>query len=174
MAGMQKKHIRWQYGVISLQWLLLLFTGSLLVVILLAAFATSYNHFRDYVATQLTAHARDGATATGLSLSNAIDGSDPVASGSLIDAVFDSCRYLSVEYPALDGSENAGRGMTLNAHAAQGWFIQLAALPRPEAEAEVVRGWTRLGKVYVVSHPGRASDELWRITTGLLLAALII
>jgi len=174
MAGMQKKHIRWQYGVISLQWLLLLFTGSLLVVILLAAFATSYNHFRDYVATQLTAHARDGATATGLSLSNAIDGSDPVASGSLIDAVFDSGRYLSVEYRAHDGTVIAGRSMPLNAHAAPGWFIQLAALPRPEAEAEVVRGWTRLGKVYVVSHPGRAYDDLWRITTGLLLAALII
>ncbi|HLT13801.1 MAG TPA: EAL domain-containing protein [Marinobacter sp.] len=171
---MQKKHIRWQYGVISLQWLLLLFTGSLLVVILLAAFATSYNHFRDYVATQLTAHARDGATATGLSLSNAIDGSDPVASGSLIDAVFDSGRYLSVEYRAHDGTVIAGRSMPLNAHAAPGWFIQLAALPRPEAEAEVVRGWTRLGKVYVVSHPGRAYDDLWRITTGLLLAALII
>src|SRR5690606_13182884 len=136
MAGMQKKHIRWQYGVISLQWLVLLFTGSLLVVILLAAFATSYNHFRDYVATQLTAHARDGATATGLSLSAAIDGSGPVASGSLIDAVFDSGRYLSVEHRAHDGSVIGGRSMPLHAHAAAGWFIQLAALPRPEAEAE--------------------------------------
>ncbi|WP_303291145.1 EAL domain-containing protein [Marinobacter sp. SS5-14b] len=174
MAGMQEKHSRWQCGVISLQGLLLLFTGSLLVVILLAAFITSYSHFRDYVAAQLTAHARDGATATGLSLSNAIDGSDPVASASLIDAVFDSGRYLSVKYLAHDGTVIAGRSMPLNANAAPGWFITLAALPRPEAEAEVVRGWARLGKVHVVSHPGRAYDDLWRITSGLVLAALVI
>src|SRR5690554_3105323 len=143
MAGMQKKHIRWQYGVISLQWLLLLFTGSLLVVILLAAFATSYNHFRDYVADQLAAHARDGATATGLSLSNAIDGADPVASASLIDAVFDSGRYLAVEYLGHNGEVIAGRRMPLQANRAPEWFVSLAALPLPVAEAEVVRGWSR-------------------------------
>ena len=174
MAGMQEKHSLWQYGVVSLQGLLLLFTGSLLVIILLAAFTTSYSYFRDYVATQLTAHARDGAIATGLSLSNAIDGSDPVASASLIDVVFDSGRYLSVKYLAHDGSVIAGRSMPLNANAAPGWFIKLAALPRPEAEAQVVRGWARLGKVHVVSHPGRAYDDLWRIARGLLLAALVI
>src|SRR5690606_39473875 len=36
------------------------------------------------------------------------------------------------------------------------------------------RGWSRLGKVRVVSHPGRAYDDLWRITLGLVLSALVI
>ena len=163
-----------QQGEISLSSLLTLFTSGLLVIILAAAFITSFGHFRDYVADQLTDHALDGATATGLSLSNAIDGSDPVASASLVDAVFDSGRYLSVEYIGHDGQEIAGRRMALKGAAAPGWFIRLAELPLPQAEAEVVRGWSRLGKVRVVSHPGRAYDDLWRITLGLLVSVLVI
>ncbi|WP_372964668.1 EAL domain-containing protein [Marinobacter sp.] len=174
MIRVQNRLNSGQYGVISLQGLLLLFTGSLLVLILLFFFATSYNHFRDYVSSQLTAHAHDGATATGLSLSNSIDGSDPVAAASLVDAVFDSGRYYSVEYLAHDDSVIAGRTMSKNASAAPAWFVQLTALPKPVAEAEVVRGWARLGKVRVVSYLGRAYDDLWRITIGLLLAALVI
>ena len=163
-----------QQGEISLSSLLILFTSGLLVIILAAAFITSFGHFRDYVADQLTDHALDGATATGLSLSNAIDGSDPVASASLVDAVFDSGRYLSVEYIGHDGQVIAGRRMPLKGAAAPGWFIRLAELPLPQAEAEVVRGWSRLGKVRVVSHPGRAYDDLWRITLGLLVSVLVI
>lgn len=173
MAGMLGKRDQ-QHGVITLQGLLLVFTGGLLVLILTAAFITSFGYFRGYVADQLGDHARDGATATGLSLSNTIDGSDPVAAASLIDAVFDSGRYLSVEY--LDHSDSliAGRRMPLQGTAAPGWFIRLTSLPRPMAEAEVVRGWSRLGKVRVVSHPGRAYDDLWRITVGLLVGVLAI
>ncbi len=158
----------------TLQSLLLLFTGALLVALLLAAFATSYGYFRGYVADQLEAHARDGATATGLSLSNAIDGSDPVASASLIDAVFDSGKYLSVEYINHDGEVIAGRTMALQTTVAPEWFVAMAELPLTAAEAQVVRGWTRLGTVRVISHPGRAYDDLWRITVGLFAGVLII
>ena len=175
MAGMLDNFpTRRQRGEITLQTLLLLFAGTLLTLTLVVAFVTSYGYFRDYVADQLTAHARDGATATGLSLSNAIDGADPVASASLIDAVFDSGRYLAVEYLGHDGEMIAGRRMPLQANRAPEWFVSLAALPLPVAEAEVVRGWSRLGKVRVVSHPGRAYDDLWRITLGLVLSALVI
>ena len=174
---MARKHtitLVMQQGEISLSALLILFTSGLLVIILTAAFITSFGHFRDYVAGQLTDQALDGATATGLSLSHAIDGSDPVASTSLVDAVFDSGHYLSVEYIGHDGGVIAGRRMELEASAAPGWFIRLARLPLPQAEAEVVRGWTRLGKVRVVSHPGRAYDDLWRITLGLMISVLVI
>ncbi|HLV78181.1 MAG TPA: EAL domain-containing protein [Marinobacter sp.] len=159
---------------LSLGSLLILFASSLLVMMLAAAFIISFGHFRDYVAHQMTAHALDGATATGLSLSNAIDGSDPVASASLIDAVFDSGRYLAVEYLSHDGTVIAGRRMELADSVAPRWFIRLAELPRAQAEAEVVRGWTRLGKVRVTSHPGRAYRDLWRLSVGLLMSVLVV
>ena len=74
MAWNQPSIHRREQGAATLRSLLLVFTGTLLVAVLVAAFATSYGYFRSYVSGQLAGHARDGATAIGLSLSNAIDG----------------------------------------------------------------------------------------------------
>ena len=161
-------------GVVTLRTMLLMLTGSLLVALLIAVFFTSYGYFRDYVSGQLAGHARDGATAIGLSLSNAIDGRDPVASASLIDSVFDSGRYLSISYLNHQDEQIAGRAMTLNEVAVPAWFRHFADLPLPVAEAEVVRGWSRLGTVQVISHPGRAYEDLWRITVGLTTGTSVI
>lgn len=175
MAWMQNPQSgRGRAGMISLRTLLLVFTGGLLVVVLVAGFITSFSHFRGYVSEQLTGHARDGATAIGLSLSNAIDGSDPVASASLIDSVFDSGRYLRVIYLNHEGEVIAGRRKSLDQIGVPSWFRSVADLPLPVAEAEVVRGWRRLGTVQVVSDPGRAYRDLWRITSGLVVAVLLI
>lgn len=146
MAGMRMGYFQKQQGVASLRTILLVFTGTLLVLVLLASLVTSFGSFRNYVSGQLAGHARDGATAVGLSLSNAIDARDPVAAGSLIDAVFDSGRYLSVRYLDNQGNEVAGRSITLQDIRVPSWFRSLADLPLPVAEAEVVRagpGWAR-------------------------------
>jgi diguanylate cyclase (GGDEF)-like protein len=163
-----------QRGVATLNTMLLLFTGSLLVLVVLAGFVTSYSYFRNYVSEQLGGQARDGAVAVGLSLSNAIDARDPVAAASLIDSVFDSGRYLSVRYLNNQGVEVAGRSVELGDVHAPSWFRSMVDLEPPPAEAEVIRGWSRLGSVKVVSHPGRAYKDLWQITLGLLAGALII
>ncbi|WP_273209463.1 EAL domain-containing protein [Marinobacter subterrani] len=174
MARKQNTLNRKQRGMATLRTILLVFTGSLLVILLVAVFITSFGYFRNYVSDQLAGHARDGATAIGLSLSNAIDGRDPVASASLIDAVFDSGRYLSISYLNFQGEPIAGRAMTLSEVRVPAWFRSLADLPLPVAEAEVVRGWSRLGTVQVISHPGRAYRDLWRITIGLTASTAVI
>ncbi|MBC7192756.1 EAL domain-containing protein [Marinobacter sp.] len=163
-----------QAGVMTLRSLLLLFTGGLLLLILAASVSVSFEHFRDYVADQMEGHASDAATAAGLSLSNAIDGRDPVASASLIDAVFDSGRYLSVAYIGTDGEEIAARSAPRDLDGVPGWFVSYARLPLPVGEANVVRGWSQLGKVQVVSHPGRAYHDLWQITLGLVGGTLLL
>ncbi|PHQ25401.1 GGDEF domain-containing protein [Marinobacter guineae] len=174
MARKQITINRKQQGVLTLRTILLVFTGSLLVTLLVAVFITSFGYFRGYVSDQLAGHARDGATAIGLSLSNAIDGRDPVASASLIDAVFDSGRYLSISYLNHQNEQIAGRAITLSDVGVPSWFRSLAALPLPVAEAEVVRGWSRLGTVQVISHPGRAYQDLWRITIGLTTSTAVL
>jgi diguanylate cyclase (GGDEF)-like protein len=154
--------------------LLLLFTGGMLLLVLLAAVGVSFDRFRDYMSDQLQGHARDGATAIGLSLSNAIDGRDPVVSSSLIDAVFDSGRYLSVAYINNQGEDVSRRETSLREVDVPGWFVALADLPLPVGEAEVVRGWSRLGKVRVVSHPGRAYEDLWVVTVRIVAGSALI
>lgn len=174
---MVRKHIRPegpQRGIATLRTILLLFTGSLLVLVLLAGFFTSYSFFRNYVSDQLAGHARDGATAIGLSLSNAIDARDPVAASSVIDAVFDSGRYLSISYLDHHGNEVAGRSMGLQEARVPTWFLFVVDLPLQVARAEVVRGWNRLGTVEVVSNPGRAYEDLWRISLWLVLSTLVL
>jgi len=165
---------RWQRGVISLGNLLLIFTGILLMAVLIAGIVTSFGYFRSYVSAQLAGHARDGATATGLSLSSAIDGTDPVISATLVDAVFDSGRYLRVTYFDTRGRPLAARSRPLSVPGVPAWFRTLVHLPLSVAEAEVVRGWQRLGQVQVVSDPARAYRDLWRIGMGLVLGALVI
>ncbi|MGM0768773.1 MAG: bifunctional diguanylate cyclase/phosphodiesterase [Pseudomonadota bacterium] len=175
MARMQPRTLPfYQKGVISLRSLLLLYTGSLVLLLLVVSLAFSFDRFRDYVSDQLEGHARDGATAVGLSLSNAIDGRDAVASASLIDSVFDSGRYLSVEYLDHQGEQIAGRQTTISADGVPAWFVALADLPLPVGRAEVVRGWSQLGRVEVVSDPGRAYRDLWRVAIGMILGALVI
>jgi len=163
-----------QQGVATLRTILLLFTGTLLVLVLVVSFVTSFGSFRNYVSGQLAGHARDGATAVGLSLSNSIDARDPVAAASLVDAVFDSGRYLSVRYLDNQGHEVVGRAITLQTVSVPAWFRALADLELPVAEAQVIRGWSQLGKVQVTSHPGSAYEDLWRIAVGLVLATLVI
>lgn len=168
------RHVSRQRGVITLRSLLLLFTGGMLLLVLVAAASVSFDRFRDYLSGQLQGHARDGATAIGLSLSGAIDGRDPVASSSLIDAVFDSGRYLSVVYVNNQGEEVVGRETSLREVDVPDWFMALADLPLPAGEAEVVRGWSRLGKVRVVSHPGRAYEDLWVVTVRIVAGSALI
>lgn len=163
-----------QQGMMTLRAVLLLFTGSLIAAMLVVLMTISFDRFRNYIATQLEGHAQDAATAVGLSLSNAIDGRDPVASASLIDSVFDSGRYLSIEYRDYRDHLIAGRSATLDSLPVPGWFIRLASLPAPVGEAEVMHGWQRLGKVRVVSDPGPAYLDLWRTTRAALVSALLI
>lgn len=174
MVGNRARSHHTQQGAASLRSILLLFTGALLLLVLAAGFVTSFGYFRDYVSEQLGGHAQDGATAVGLSLSNAIDGRDPVAAASLIDAVFDSGRYLSVRYLGLNGEEIAGREVSLSDLPTPDWFRSLVDFDLAGAEAEVIRGWNRLGTVEVVSNPRRAYQDLWRITLGLVVGTLVI
>lgn len=175
MAWMQPKQSScFQQGVITLRAVLLLFVGTLLLLLLLGSVSVSFDRFRDYVADQLEGHAQDAAVAIGLSLSNAIDGRDPVAAGSLIDAAFDSGRYLSITYLDNDGNEIAGRMVPLSGTGVPDWFIQLADLPLPKGEAEVIRGWNRLGQVVVVSHPGRAYRDIWQVTLQIVIGIAVL
>ncbi|WP_203142868.1 bifunctional diguanylate cyclase/phosphodiesterase [Marinobacter mangrovi] len=163
-------------GIISLQLLLLLFTGSLILLLMVASLLAGMIGFRGYIVEQLEGHAHDGAVAVGLSLSNAIDGRDAVAASSLIDATFDSGRYLVIRYKNTSADFEIERRDRLRTPGVPGWFVSLVDLPveRFGQRAEVVRGWQRLGFVEVVSHPGQGYRDLWRMARQMALGALLI
>ena len=150
------------------------YTGGLVLLLLVLSVGVSFDRFRDYIADQLRAHAQDAATAVGLSLSNAIDGSDPVAAATLIDATFDSGRYQSIQYYDINGHLVVQRTAGPDGLRVPEWFRALAALPVTPQRAEVVRGWQRLGVVTVTSDPGRAYRDLWRISWAVVAGSMLI
>lgn len=169
---------RWQIPgttrVITLRTLLLIFTGALVLLLLVASMLISFDRFRSYVAEELEGRTRDAATAVGLSLSNAIDASDRVAVASLIDSMFDSGDYLVIEFIDHDDRVVAGRARSLSGLGVPGWFVAMVELPRPEGTASVMKGWRWLGQVRVVGHPGNAYQDLWWVTVWLIVASVLI
>ncbi|BES73314.1 LapD/MoxY N-terminal periplasmic domain-containing protein [Marinobacter nanhaiticus D15-8W] len=163
-------------GIVSLRLLLLLFTGSLILLLLVVSLLAGMVGFRGYIVEQLAGHANDGAVAVGLSLSNAIDGRDPVASSSLIDATFDSGRYLSVRYNNVAQEFVIERQDEAQTYGVPSWFVDMMHLPLEEfrAQASVMRGWQFLGTVEVTSHPGAGYLDLWRMARRLALGTLVI
>lgn len=150
------------------------YTGGLVLLLLLVSVTVSFDRFRDYIADQLRAHAQDAATAVGLSLSNAIDGRDPIAAATLIDAAFDSGRYLRIQYHDINGDLVVERSTSLDQLPVPDWFRDLAALPVSPQAAQVIRGWQRLGMVTVTSDPGRAYRDLWRISWAIIAGSALI
>lgn len=160
--------------VITLRTLLLIFTGGLVLLLLIVSMVISARAFHGYVVEELEGQTRDAATAIGLSMSNAIDASDRVAVSSLIDSVFDSGEYLVVEFIDHDENVVAGRTQSLSDVGVPLWFMRLVDLPRPEGVASVMKGWQWLGQVRVVGHPGNAYRDLWRVTQWLILSSMVI
>lgn len=170
---MHSESARHRQGIMTLRSLLLMFTGGLILTLLGISVVVSFDRFHEYISHQLEGHTRDAATAVGLSLSNAIDARDPVATGRLIDAVFDSGNYLVVEFVDHQGEPVVHRSQSLEDVPVPAWFLNLVSLPQPRAEADVMQGWQRLGRVRVVAHPGQAYADLWKTAWGLILGASI-
>lgn len=161
-------------SLITLRSLLLIFTGGVVLLLLIISMAVSFDRIRDYMVDELEGRARDAATAVGLSLSNAIDATDPVAVGRLIDSVFDSGDYLSVAFTNHAGDRVAGRDRSLEDVPVPNWFVRAVELPRPHGTADVTHGWRWLGTVQVEGHPGPAYEDLWQITLWLTVASLTV
>ncbi|SFR60491.1 diguanylate cyclase/phosphodiesterase [Marinobacter daqiaonensis] len=161
-------------SAITLRTLLMLFTGGLVLLLITISMAVSFDRFRSYMAEELEGRTRDAATAIGLSVSNAIDASDVVAVGRLIDSVFDSGDYLSVAFVDHENRQIVGRSRSLDDLGVPGWFMELADLPRPVGTADVLQGWRWLGQIRVRGHPGNAYRDLWRVSLSLALAAVVV
>lgn len=159
---------------ITLRTLLLIFTGGLVLLLLVVSMVISGDRFHNYVIEELEGQTRDAATAIGLSLSNAIDATDTVAVSSLIDSVFDSSQYLVVEFLDHDGNRVTGRSQSLDGLGVPLWFVRAVDLPRPVGTAAVMSGWQWLGEVRVVGHPGNAYRDLWWMAQWLTLASVAI
>jgi len=138
----------------------------LLIFILLfsANFILTVLGSRDYLEAQMRVHAEDTATSLGLSMTTALGQKDNTNLELLASAVFDRGYYSNISLIDLDDKLLISRTNSIVIDDVPTWFIELINLPTPAGTSEITNGWTRLGKLTVVAHPGNAYRDLWRIT----------
>ncbi|MFZ5654825.1 MAG: bifunctional diguanylate cyclase/phosphodiesterase [Pseudomonadota bacterium] len=140
--------------------------------------ALSLANARALIDGQMSVHAADAATA----LAVAISQSDAAADATLLEALFnalaDSGYYQLVEFVDPQGRTLIRRQFPVAGPAVPQWFMNWVALPERVGRADVVSGWAHAGEVVVISHPGQAYLQLWRLVVrqlgGFALAAVLI
>ncbi|MDX1452836.1 MAG: EAL domain-containing protein [Oleiphilaceae bacterium] len=147
----------------SLEQVLALFVGALLLLLLLGSFAVNVFNMRSYLEQQLQSHAQDAATSLGLSLSTVVDARDLVLAERMIAAIFDSGDYQQIIYRGLEGETLLRFDAEAPVESVPGWFTQWVSLEAPRTESQVMSGWNQLGTLEVQSHAGYAYLELWRL-----------
>ena len=130
------------------------------LVIFSGNFFVTLESSRDQYRNQLSAHAQDAATALGLSLTTNID--DPTMTELMVNSIFDSGYFyrirvvdINTNKPLIERSD-----IPQSTHVPQ-WFVRLVNLSPGEGDAIVMRGWTQVARVEVVSHPMFALARLW-------------
>ena len=125
----------------------------------------SLNNTRSLVDQQMEVHAQDTATSVALSLSQLGVEDDPAILETFFNALADSGFYQHIYFSDMSDSIVIERTFSVNVEGVPNWFVAMVELPVHSGSAEVSSGWSRLGKVTVVSHPGQAYRELWAVTT---------
>lgn len=138
------------------------------VLLFTANFILTVVESRGYLEEQLRIHAEDTATSLGLSMTTALAEADNANLELLTSAVFDRGYYSSIRLINLEGTLLIDRTNPIAVDDIPAWFSQLVNLPTPAGTSEITKGWTRLGTLTVVAHPGSAYRDLWRITVDFL------
>lgn len=142
------------------------------LVIFCGSFYVTLDSSREQYHNQLSAHAQDSATALGLSLTANID--DPVMTELMVNSIFDSGYFYRIQVVDIKtGKPLIERENTPQSPHVPDWFVRMVKLNPGQGEAVVMRGWTQVARVEVISHPMFALTRLWDslVASFLLLSA---
>ncbi|MFC1895923.1 EAL domain-containing protein [Thermodesulfobacteriota bacterium] len=138
---------------------LIIFTSVLFFLLFSGSWFAKLEGTRSFLIDQLESHAQDTATSLGLSVSQ--HANDMPIIESMINAVFDRGYYRIVRFTDMEDNVLIDRILEVTIQNVPQWFIRWVPLEIPEASANVMSGWSRVGSIYVKSHPGYAYRTLW-------------
>ncbi len=142
---------------------------GLFLVLFCANFVLTLQESRVNLTAQMQAHAQDTATSLGISMRDAARQSNREMMELLIAATFDHGYYAEITLTDDAGNVAISRSLPPFYRDVPGWFTRLVHLPSPSGRADIVSGWTRLGSLFVRSHPGAAYRDLWRMSVSFLI-----
>lgn len=144
--------------------LLILIITLLMACIFMGALAIVVNNTRAYLVEQMRSHAQDSATSLGMSLSSSVQQGDQAMMNSMVDAIFDRGYYREIVIRNMSGKVLVSREQAPQPAEVPQWFAHTFVLEAPRGEALVMQGWKQLATITIISHPGHAYLELWRIS----------
>jgi diguanylate cyclase (GGDEF)-like protein len=141
-------------GLISLLWVLV-FIGTLAIVV---------QSTKDFLQKTLETHAQDTATFLGLAITHSGRVKDVETVERMTAAIFDRGYYREILVKAMDGKPLVTKRVEQAVEGVPQWFIHAFPLETPRESSIVMDGWRQAAKIEVVSHPGHAYAELYRVS----------
>jgi diguanylate cyclase (GGDEF)-like protein len=141
-------------SLISLLWVLV-FVATLAIVV---------DSTKDYLQKAMESHAQDTATSLGLSITHSGRVRDVQTVERMTAAIFDRGYYREILVKSMDGKELVAKRVEQAVKDVPDWFLDRFSLATPRMDAIVMDGWRQAAVIEVVSHPGHAYAELWRVS----------
>jgi diguanylate cyclase (GGDEF)-like protein len=151
-------------SLISLLWVLV-FIGTLAIVV---------QSTRDFLQKTLESHAQDTATFLGLAITHSGRVKDVETIERMTAAVFDRGYYTEILVKSMKGAPLVSKRVEQAVKDVPPWFIGWFTLTTPRMSAIVMDGWIQAAAIEVVSHPGHAYAELYRISVRSSLVLLVV
>ena len=153
-------------SLISLLWVLVFFATLWIVI----------QSTRDFLQKTLESHAQDTATFLGLAITHSGRVKDVETVERMTAAIFDRGYYREILVKSMDGKALVTKHLDEVVKDVPDWFIGAFTLATPRMDAIVMDGWRQAALIEVVSHPGHAYAELYRVSvrSGWVLLAVAI
>jgi diguanylate cyclase (GGDEF)-like protein len=151
-------------SLISLLWVLV-FVGTLAIVI---------QSTKEFLQKTLESHAQDTATFLGLAITHSGRVKDVETIERMTAAVFDRGYYTEILVKNMKGAPLVSKRVEQSVQDVPQWFIDWFPLQTPRMNSIVMDGWIQAAMIEVVSHPGHAYAELYRISVRSLWVLLAV
>jgi len=145
----------------SLKQLVLLSVSVLILTLLATGTIINFVISKSYVEEQLARYSQDAATYLGLALSTHTQGDVLVVHGRMIDSIFDSGDYTSIDLVDANGGRLFSRAMDVPPSGVPVWFVDIMNVGGFAGRANVMSGWSKSGEVVVVASHNLAANKLW-------------
>lgn len=139
-----------------------LLISTVFLVLLLIIVLNNLTRTSSFQQGQLQTTAQDMATTLGIAISNLPDGGDKTTLEVLFNAVFDSGYYTQIELVAVDGQSIHQKSQEFDVAGVPDWFVRLVPLEPARGTTQVMKGWTQLGQLNLVIHPGFAYSNMYQ------------
>ena len=139
-----------------------LLISTMFLVLLLIIVLNDLTRTSSFQQGQLQTTAQDMATTLGIAIGNLPEGGDQATLEVLFNAVFDSGYYTRIELVGIDGEVIHQKSQHLNIAGVPDWFLRLVPLEPARGTTQVMQGWTQLGQLNLVIHPGFAYSTMYQ------------